>query len=366
MKIKPLVATTTLFLLTCQLPAVDYIEPQSASGSSLAVVVGPASLAHTTQLAGTGIEAVFQQLDAALKEAGSALDRTVKLNVYAANADVVPQVQAALAKRFSGPAKPAVSFVVSALPDASALVAMDAIAITNKNTKRSPTIAVLPAGGAVYVSGQAEKGADLGESTRKTMESLKTTLTFLGRDLSHVVSIKSFLQPMSNVAAAQKAITDFFDGAPPPMVFVEWTMASPIEIELVAAAPLDAKAAETVDYLTPPGMKPSPVYSKVARVNRGKTIYFSGFCGQKPDAEGQIRDIFADLGRLLKKSGSDFKHLAKATYYVSDDAASKKLNEIRPEIYDPQRPPAASKAPVKGVGFAGKGITIDMIGVTAE
>ena len=67
------------------------------------------------------------------------------------------------------------------------------------------------------------------------------------------------------------------------------------------------------------------------------------------------------LGKLLTASGSDFKHLVKATYYVSAEDASKALNESRPEYYEPQRPPAASKAVVKGVGRKGRTLTMDMI-----
>ena len=54
---------------------------------------------------------------------------------------------------------------------------------------------------------------------------------------------------------------------------------------------------------------------------------------------------------------------AKATYYVSDNDASTKLNELWPKFYDPARPPAASKAQVFGVGVAGKSLTLDMIAV---
>ena len=66
---------------------------------------------------------------------------------------------------------------------------------------------------------------------------------------------------------------------------------------------------------------------------------------------------------MLEKTGSDFRHLAKATYYVADDEASRKLGELRPKFYDPRRPPAASKAVVPGVGLAGKTVTLDMIAV---
>ena len=65
-------------------------------------------------------------------------------------------------------------------------------------------------------------------------------------------------------------------------------------------------------------------------------------------------------------AGGDFRHLVKATYYVSDDPASRALNELRPRHYDPARPPAASKAMVAGVGAPGRAITLDMIAVSTK
>jgi enamine deaminase RidA (YjgF/YER057c/UK114 family) len=112
-------------------------------------------------------------------------------------------------------------------------------------------------------------------------------------------------------------------------------------------------------------MSPSKVYSKVAHVNHGKIVYLSGLYGEKAsDGAGQIREIFGTLNQTLTKTGSDFDHLVKATYYVSDNEAGNKLNELRPEFYNPLRPPAASKAMVKAVGMPGKTIVVDMIAVT--
>ena len=77
----------------------------------------------------------------------------------------------------------------------------------------------------------------------------------------------------------------------------------------------------------------------------------------------QVAGVFDRLKAVLARTGSDFRHLAKATYYVSADDASRKLNELRPRYYDPKRPPAASKAVVPGVGMAGRTVTLDMIAV---
>ncbi|MGE3314127.1 MAG: hypothetical protein AB7O26_03345, partial [Planctomycetaceae bacterium] len=62
---------------------------------------------------------------------------------------------------------------------------------------------------------------------------------------------------------------------------------------------------------------------------------------------------------------SDLKHLAKATYYVTNDDVSGKLTTLRPKYYDPKHPPAASKASVTGVGMEKCTITLDMIAVPA-
>ena len=76
-----------------------------------------------------------------------------------------------------------------------------------------------------------------------------------------------------------------------------------------------------------------------------------------------MREIYRALKGTLQRTGSDFDHLVKATYHVTDNEAGNKLNEIRPQYYKPERPPAASKANVRGVGMAEKTVMLDMIAV---
>ena len=105
-------------------------------------------------------------------------------------------------------------------------------------------------------------------------------------------------------------------------------------------------------------------YSRVARVSSGRPVFVSGLTGESTDAAAQVREVFAQLQRLIAAAGSDMRHLVKATYYVSDKAADQEINTIRPSIYDAARPPAASKISVQGTGRAGRGTVIDMIAVT--
>ena len=176
------------------------------------------------------------------------------------------------------------------------------------------------------------------------------------------------MTPISAADQVEKDVMDLFGGrSAPPLVYVEWKSSLPIEIELIAAVPDSLALPEPVAYITPPGVQASPVYSRMAKVSRGKAIYISGLYGDTPtDDVKQIHEIFATLKSLLKKTGSDLNHMAKATYYCSTNQASSQLNKIRPQYYDPGRPPAASKAMVKGVGMENRGLTIDMIAVPTK
>ena len=328
------------------------------------------------------IEAVLANLEKVLQESNSDLTNIIKLNVYVTEPAVTKLVQQILSRLFNGPIKPAVCFVTSALPEKGAVVGIDAVAATTQSLdgrgvkgpggngahlqKGVYSSAVLPPGSKIYLSGMADTN-NLPEATRKTLEKLVAALGHLGGEKSDIVQLKAFLQPMSEVAAVRKEIVSFFQGTAPPMVFVEWISPSPnppIEIELIATAKGDEQP-DSVSFLTPPGTTSSKVFSRVARVNCGQLIYVSGLYGMKArDGAGQVREMFHLLGEILQDAGSDFEHLAKATYYVSDDEASNKLNDIRPEFFNPQRPPAASKAKVIGVGTPGKTVTMDMIAVT--
>jgi enamine deaminase RidA (YjgF/YER057c/UK114 family) len=95
-----------------------------------------------------------------------------------------------------------------------------------------------------------------------------------------------------------------------------------------------------------------------------RQIYLSGLYARQPSrGEPQAAYLFEQLQEILTKAGSDMRHLAKATYYVSDDDDARWIDRTRPRVYDPARPPAASKVMVHGVGQAQRTMTVDMIAV---
>jgi len=375
-------------------PSVRYLPLDAPPGRSQAVVVQGLPLVHTRQLlpldaegklVGDGsadeqIEQVLNNLEAVLGAAGSGLDKLVRLNVYALSHQTAGRVRELLTGRLDPTVRPVITAVLTPLKHRKALVAVDAVAVAAGNRQAvaleqceavagetdCADAAVMPPGGVAYLSGQPEKGGLAMSAVEQSLSTLLGRLRPLKLSPAQVVQVKVFLTPVTSADAALREVKGLFPGQlTPPVVFVEWIASAPVEIEMIAHLPLAAaKPAQPVRYYTPPGVKPSPTFSRVALVQTDRQIYISGLSAREPgDGQSQVRDVFTQLEQILSQTGSDLRHLAKATYYVSDDDASTMLNKLRAEFYDPKRPPAASKATVHAVGQPGRTLTIDMIAV---
>lgn len=374
-----------------QSPDIQYAQTSRQKSSSDAVIVKNVPLAHTSQIFSLKkrgklvfkgelqkqIGQIFGNLSKALNIADSGLEQIVKLNIYLKNSSLISEVQTEISRQFKSGKLPAISYVTGDLSHPDALVSIDAIAVSSNSSDKfvkyfqsgSAKVSILPSGQVVYVSGQAAKG-NLAQATLNTLKQLEETLHFLGLEKKDIVQIKSFINPISDLSIVQDVMAEFFKGGTiPPLVNVEWLSKDPvIEIELIASSNRTlSKSNEQIDIITPKGMVHSPVYSKVTRLNYGSKVYVSGLYGNtERGIKSELSDIFDFLDLIMKQSGSDLKHLLKATYYVSNDLHSAALNEIRPKYYDPKRPPAASKAMVKDVGLIKAGVSMDMIGVVIE
>lgn len=374
-------------------PQASGVDPES--GLATAVLVEDRALAHTSQLFPVDREgrivgeSLDDQLASAVKnlatvlgEVGSGLEQLARLNVYVTTDAAVAEAAGLLKKHLGAGSHPAATFVVAKLAEVGALVAVDGIAAVAP--ARAPEsvlrhvstalparngvahVAVLPRGRALYISGMAEQDTqDQAEASKGTMAQLHGVLALNNIGPEHVVHLKAFMKPQETVPVAEVAMAAFYpDAAAPAMTFVDWLNGIPTEIELIAWIPGAGESTDPVQHLWPADVTPSPVYCRYAVVNSAKRIYTKGFTASSAlDAAGQVHDIFAQLKAAIEPLGGDFRHLVKATYYVTVEETSTALNEIRPEYYDPQRPPAASKATVAGSGQADRGLVLDMIAV---
>ncbi len=339
--------------------------------------------AITADSADAQVRQLFENLSDFLFEAGAQQKDLVKLNFYVASPEVRRLAIEQLRVWSSGKDLPAVSFVQSRLPYEESFIACDFVAAVAPAGMKAPTRGIrdgartweqhadfsqLPSGDLIYISGQAKQGADLTEATRATLESLEQTLEQLHRSKRDIVQVKCFLNPMDKIEYVTEQIQVFFgDELVPPLSHVEWTSTGlPIEIELVvASSPTDAENSFTV--VTPKGMTHSPVFSRVIWVQSDTHIFLSSVSVDASDgAAKEAESVFAEIKTVLAECNSDFRHLVKATYYVSSSAASSALNEIRPTLYDPKRPPAASKAAVRGIGLDVGELSVDLIAIPGK
>jgi enamine deaminase RidA (YjgF/YER057c/UK114 family) len=370
--------------------AVQYLPLDASAGMSQAVIVQGLPLVYTRQLqpldgdgklvgpesADRQIGQVLASLEAVLHDAGSGLDKLVRVNVYALSPAIAAQFCQQLSKRLGPTVRPAITPVLTPLPHRKAMVAADAVAVTASKRQRvafgrceyvhgekdCADTAVMPPGGVAYLSGRPEEG---GLAVSAVARSLSAQLKILDRlriSPAQVVQVKVFLKPAAAADDVLGEVKKFFPGVAPPVVFVEWLAAVPVEIELIAQLPPADKSAPSVEYYNPPDMMPSPSFSRVALVHSQRQIFVSGLLARaKGKGEAQADDVFDQLQAILEKTGSDMRHLVKATYYVVDDDASRGIDKARYEFLDPKRPPAASKVAVHGMGQSGRTLTIDMI-----
>jgi rhodanese-related sulfurtransferase/enamine deaminase RidA (YjgF/YER057c/UK114 family) len=338
-------------------------------------------LAYTTQLlpgdAAPGadpvvhdVESLLKQLEGLMSQVGASGKTLVRVNLYAISDEAAATGRRVLEASVRCPIVP----VVTDLPKPGARVAIDAIAVADPGLERAPVpsqLRLLKSGRSVYISGMAAQKQDIAEATRATFEQLDGVLRHLGIPKTNVTCVKSFLRNEPDaVEKARVEMGKYFEGNPPPAAWVHWMTKDAIEIEMIAELP-DAKSArhnaDTVTFLTPPGATTSPLYSKVAIVHPGgRMIYTSGVSagGEGRDAVAETRLGLTAMKELITQSGGDIEHLVKATYDPSSDATTQALSKVRPEFYNPKRPPAASRALVRSTGAPGSELTFDLIAVT--
>src|SRR5262249_28282019 len=161
--------------------------------------------------------------------------------------------------------------------------------------------------------GMAGNGS-MAAATRSAMDQLAGVVKGLGLSRDHIVHVKTFLKPMSDVEAATREIVSFFgDQAPPPITHFGWTTGDSIAIELVVAGKglvVPSEGPGGIQYYDPPGTKASPVYARAVIVRGGLRIYTGSVVSRTAgDGQAEVRGIYRELESLLQEAGSDLKHM---------------------------------------------------------
>lgn len=376
-------------------PKVRYLEPDAETGISKATVTEDVPLAFTNQLFpfnSTGelvgvsnlekqVDQIMENAETVLNTAGSNFEGLVRIHVYLTEDKDAEKVLERIRHFLPNGVFPAITFVSGGAARSDSMVSMDFVAVASvgKDSKRvelhnadnifnssiRSDVAVMAPGRKIFISGQAERGENLSEATIKTMQDLFATLAFAGSTASDIVQIKAFISPVENAEAIEEDIASFFRGRKaPPIISVEWVNdPDRVEIELIASAPAESFYEEIGSYYSPTWMSQATTFSRIVDVESGGLLFTSGLYGETGEEDGEAKDIFKALTRLLKKAGSDYDHLVKATYYPSTDAGRESLVTVRREYYNPDKPPAASLVKAQGVGRKGSGLVVDFVAI---
>lgn len=358
---------------------IEYFPAANADHSE-AVRVQRGDLAHTGMLLSgrrgdvvAEMEGLLTEIQSVTKRLGADLQDVVKLNLYV-DRDYPKQLPVAISvllAEWPQDARPALTVLPTPIIGGRSRLAVDAVIAIDPQARSKfrleKNVSVAPAGrDLVYVSGRAAAG-ELDEATTSTMKELLSVVSQLDMDPRDVIQVKAFINSMSDWEDVRDRIVDSFgDQSPPPIVYVKWMSPTrATEIELIASAPA-ADTDQPLSFFTPDGDKSSPVFSRVARVHSDEVIYISGIYGTHTSSpELEVRTALSELIRTAYRAGSDLQHLAKATYYVSQGGSSAALNQLRPDYYQADRPPAASKVAVASLGARPHGLMMDMVAVPA-
>ena len=239
------------------------LAPDQAHGFAAArIAPAGATILHTSQVFPESSGGLKEQVSDGLSQIArlcGGLDQILRLHAAVAPGVNKIEVIELLHKSFPDETKrPTLTLVESRIEKPGVRIAFDAVSLGVKAEAVSGQSAVLEAGGRIDIAGQAEKAdGTMAGATKATLESLEKTLKFLGSDLSKVVLVKGFVKSISEAETVRKVTSEYFGGKKPPLVLVEWTMALPIEIEMVASTGDQTPTGHR--YLTPPVMTPSPL-----------------------------------------------------------------------------------------------------------
>ena len=125
------------------------------------------------------------------------------------------------------------------------------------------------------------------------------------------------------------------------------------------------------EVIQPGGMyEPS---SYVHAIRAGNTIYVAGQVARDErgelvgpgDAGAQARQVYANLGRVLKSAGADWRHVVKITTFLVDRADASAVALVREGVLGQHRPPHTGVI-VAGLGGQEVRVEVEAIAVLPD
>ncbi len=127
-------------------------------------------------------------------------------------------------------------------------------------------------------------------------------------------------------------------------------------------------------FLNPTTMAPPAGYSHVAQVSGGKLVFLSGQVATDRSGNlvgpnhlpAQTRQVFENLKAGLEAAGTDFAHVVKLTFYLTDISRIGVVREVRDRFVDARHPPASTAVEIRRLVREDFLIEVDAVAVVPE
>ena len=112
-------------------------------------------------------------------------------------------------------------------------------------------------------------------------------------------------------------------------------------------------------------------YSQAVTTMGGRTIWLAGQVALEDasgrslvgDFDGQVREVFARLGRTLEETGSKLSDMVTMTVFITDARLGDRFTELRREIFGDDFPASAL---ITVAGLARPGMLVEVQGVAVS
>ena len=284
---------------------------------------------------------VLENIDAALRKAGSSLANVASVHVYLKHASDFAAMNEVY--RTFWKADPPVRTTVQAdLVAPNGLVEMSAVAVPNGGDRTvihpagwapalNPYSYGIKTGNTLFVAGLvARNGKDnspvegpMAVQTKAVLDNGAGILKAAGMGFEHVVSSRVFITDATMFQEMNGVYRTYFPKDPPARATV---VARPMNAANVVEITMTAVNAPKQVFTTPaadgtPG-KPNPLLSSAVKV--GNRLYVSGILGNTPenkgDVEAQTRELLARVGRTMTAAGYGWSDVVDAVVYITDVA----------------------------------------------
>jgi 2-iminobutanoate/2-iminopropanoate deaminase len=284
---------------------------------------------------------VLENIDAALRKAGSSLANVASVHVYLKHASDFAAMNEVY--RTFWKADPPVRTTVQAdLVAPNGLVEISAVAVPNGGERTvihpagwapalNPYSYGIKTGNTLFLAGLvARNGKDnspvegpMAVQTKAVLDNGAEILKAAGMGFEHVVSSRVFITDATMFQEMNGGYRTYFPKDPPARATV---VARPMNAANVVEITMTAVNAPKQVFTTPaadgtPG-KPNPLLSSAVKV--GNRLYVSGILGNTPenrgDIEAQTRELLARVGRTMTAAGYGWSDVVDAVVYITDVA----------------------------------------------